>query len=129
VVQDTLRCMKQLMLGLLLCLPIMALAQPQRHTPRDSGNDFLHDCGEQVPALSDSDKVECLMYIAGLYDGLTSFQDASGIMLFDPPYGITMGQVKKIAEKYMNDHPSSLHEWTAKLVLKALMEAYPTKKR
>jgi hypothetical protein len=42
---------------------------------------------------------------------------------------VTVGQIEKVAVKYMNDHPEILDKPTSLLVLWALMDAYPAKKK
>ena len=67
------------------------------------------------------------MWMEGVLNGFRAYEGQSGRSLFDLPDDMTVGQLDKIAVKFMNDHPEALHRRSAVLVLWPLMKAYPVK--
>jgi len=51
------------------------------------------------------------------------------IILFDFPYGVTLGQVCAVTGKYLEDHPERLHEFAIISIINALNKAWPAKKK
>jgi len=93
-----------------------------------SGNDFLRICKAPGGPHADAISLICTTYIKGVWDGFYAYGAVTKIELYDFSANMTVGQVKKIVVKYMNDHPKQLHLPTAALILIALVDAYPPKK-
>jgi|ERR1035441_3501444 hypothetical protein len=95
-----------------------------------SGNDYLQSCEALTHAedLSVQD-VQCRTYTQGVVEGLTAYQTQSGGKLFIVTPNGNVSQVEKIIVKYMNDHPKDLDLATSRLILWALMDAYPVPKK
>jgi hypothetical protein len=122
--------MKHALLALLLCLLPMSLAQSDSPSDmQDSGNGFLRICEVSTHGETSAHGLECAVWISGVFEGLDAYNATSKTQLYEIPESLTMGQVAKIAVKYMNDHPKMLNVRTSKLVLYALMDAYPVKKK
>lgn len=129
---DTLRRMKHVLLALLVCFPVIAIAQSQN--VGDSGNDFLRLCETSVRSEAlppDKELVgalQCMAWMHGALDGFIAYNTASATRLFNIPTDVTVRQFSKIVVMYMNDHPKDLNQTTAWLALLAIMDAYPAKK-
>jgi len=129
--KGTLRRTRRLLLAMLLCMPITLVAGDDIGDMLDvakDGNHYLAFCvthidkAQQVGAIN---PIICSHWMSGVVAGFYAYESASHETLFDAPSGITVGQIEKIAVKYMNDHPQKLHEPTSLIVLWSLMDAYP----
>ena len=71
------------------------------------------------PAESDwQDSSTCRGFIAGVSASIT----------YCPMGDVTLGQLRKVAVKFLNDYPERLNEDAALLVMEALYKAFPCKK-
>jgi hypothetical protein len=115
----------------IVCLLLFCIAAvPQNSNQsfsdiRDSGNIFLAKCepGHVVSAEALSTTDFCLGYMTGL-------ADAVGMAMMPvtpscPPGNVTPGQMKRIALKYMHDHPEKTHKAAPVLIFEAWAEAFP----
>ncbi|MBM0416308.1 MULTISPECIES: Rap1a/Tai family immunity protein [Aeromonas] len=109
-----------LLVGYMLCLG--ALFPFTASAAFYSGNDLIEVCEstESDPVYFQKSS-ECRAYIAGVYDSFTGYE-------FCPPQDVTMGQVVKIAKKYISNNPELTHKQAMVLVLSSLIDAFPCKK-
>jgi len=112
-----------------LALPSAATnAQEARRAPitfdHDDGNWLQSTCAEYVKdSGGDNLKAgECAGYLKGFIEGwdLNGFA-SDGIRLCFPA-GVTTGQLAKIVNKYLNDHPEELHLDAANLLIHILSD-------
>ena len=90
----------------------------------------IYVCVKHLPTASfRKRRLNAPFWVTGLFNGFRGYEAVSHVSLFAAPDELTMGQVEKIAVKYMNDNPKRLNEPTAILVLAALIDAYPPKKK
>jgi Rap1a immunity proteins len=64
----------------------------------------------------------CMGYISGVSDSF------SGVF-FCPPSGVTLGQMKAMVKKYMDETPAKLHESASDVVVAALKKDFSCKKK
>ena len=93
----------------------MLLGSPASYATFKSGNDLAKDCWSD----SGFSKGICAGYVIGLTDIL------SGEGRICAPSAVTDGQVVRIVEKYLKEHPGVLHYAADSLVLIALKNAFP----
>lgn len=98
-----------------------------------TGMELLTEC-RQLVALLDEEKdvnlneaARCAGYIQGIHELTRLYQATKLPTLYCPPDTVTMGQVARIVEKYLRDHPAKLHEPGSILVTDAAKEAFPCK--
>lgn len=112
------------MISALLFVAILSQETP-RDVPREAlGHGFIEDCKADPaahPPATSSDawsarvaRTACTTYLEGLADGLTS----GGLLC--TPAGVTVGQLRAVVIKYLEDHPELLHEERFVLATKAL---------
>jgi hypothetical protein len=82
-----------------------------------TGNELLKFCNSE----DSFSQGMCLGYINGVSD---RDLDASGCL----PPDVTFGQMQKITEKYLDEHPKLLHLHATFLVMFALNDAFPCPK-
>jgi Rap1a immunity proteins len=117
--------MKKLLLvsGMLAFLTVVGV-HGQPATTSLTGMRLLKDCrAGQLPLTNQTS------YDAGYCDGLvhgvaTTAQVTNAITV---PDGVTGGQLQLVVIKYLSDHPESLNESDATLMLRALTAVYPHK--
>lgn len=73
----------------------------------------------------EASKSLCLGFVAGVADSFDCADTNFGYTWDRDQYNVTVGQLKKVSEKYLRDHPESLHLAAASLVARALSEAFP----
>jgi len=99
-----------------------------------TGNYLMQNCEEGKKAgvrnkVKAFDLGLCMGFINGAWDTLTLLQESIyGKRIFCAPEGVNLGQVKKIVEKYFNDHPEKMHRESTYLINDSLREAFPCPK-
>lgn len=73
--------------------------------------------------------VACVVWLDGVLNGFGSYERVYHLNAFDAPDTLTTGQIQKIVIKCMNDHPTELHLRMSLLVMAALGNAFPAKKK
>ena len=106
---------------LFLSLPVSA------HAGDFSGNQLYSMCDK----TGDARDTGCMAWIIGFTSGLFVAQTASkngddGVCI---PDGVTAGQARETIQKFVQDHPSTLHEMAAVISFAALKQAFPRSKR
>lgn len=125
-------------LGCALPLPV-AFAQ----SPSD-GDALIHNCslvvkmanGEEVNSpLDNLNAGECMGLVRGIMDTMTLWQsvDHGGPVDNTAMHGCIPDSIKtiqgaRIVVKYLNDHPERLHVPDTRLVLMAMVDAFPCSK-
>jgi hypothetical protein len=88
-----------------------------------SGADLYEFCTEGKG--SDQD-LSCVSYVHGFIDGMIVGNAARKGEWFCPPSaGISVEQGRLIAEKYLREHPESLHKEAGLLLMLAFVQAFP----
>lgn len=120
--------MKLALLTVLLCLPLVGLAQVDNGSElRNSGTDYLRICSPTPANQAKNYLAACNIWLTGVVDGLQAYNsNAKSLPLFDAPK-ITVGEASKLVAKFIADHPEKAQLPTAALVLGALAENYPRK--
>ena len=120
--------MKPVLLAILVCLPLVGLAQVDNGSElRNSGNDYLRICSPSPENQAKNYLAACNIWLTGVVDGLQAYNsNAKTLPLFDAPK-ITVGEASKLLAKFIADHPEKAQLPTAALVLGALAENYPHK--
>lgn len=83
-----------------------------------SGNQLKDHCNKADNLVSAG---LCMGYVEGVADA-NSF-------LFCTPPGVTVGQIRDVVKKYLNDNPAQLHKPGDDLATEALRSAFPCAKR
>ena len=105
---------------ILICL---ALASPLKAQEKLKGTDLYTAC-----TGAPRDQAECRMYIIGFFNGLGLAQIAARrkkLPLSCYPDDLTNLQASLIVEKYMRDHPETLHLSAITIAATALALAFP----
>ena len=120
--------MKSALLALLVCLPVLALAQSNSGAElRNSGTEYVRICGPTVQGQPNQYTGACNVWLTGVVDGMQAYNANMRVLpLFDAS-NINVGQVSKLVVNYVTGHPEQAQLPTAALVLGALVEAYPRK--
>lgn len=88
---------------------------------RSDGNELLQYCTDESPTLVGlNHSGRCFGYLKGFVDTMSLFALPNCM-----PDEVTMGQVRRIVVKHLQDHPAELHYSMVSLVNLALNEAYP----
>ena len=107
------RGMSALLLWLvLLSAPVFAQQNP------NSGNFWLAEC-------SNPTSIPCGYYLNGIDEFHTFISGAGGRKLYCAPYGVTIGQFRAVALKFLSENPARLHEPFIGLLLESLIRAFP----
>ena len=72
--------------------------------------------------------ISCIAYVRGFVDGMTLgyLTGKKSPLLYCPPRdGIAADQARLLVQKYLRDHPESLHLEAGNLAANALTEAFP----
>lgn len=106
----------------------------------DRGN--LEDTNDpgNLRAMARGDYVNgahCVGYVQGVIDDHFNCQlnEVSSTAAFDPakhfclPDGVSPNQAVRVVVKWLEDHPARLHEGAIDLVMSALKDGFPCKKR
>jgi hypothetical protein len=112
----------------------------------DTGLDLLHDCERISRDFNNlrehpsnmgwneiADAEHCSGYIAGMKDMLTMWnavnsvkhQETNSIMCV--PHEATIIELLRVVVKFLNDHPTELHDQAGFAVIEAWRNAYPCK--
>ena len=67
------------------------------------------------------DRMFAFGYVVAVFDSYEG-------LLWEEPLGITQGQVRDVAIRYLEEHPESRHEPAKNLLMAAFREAFPIKK-
>jgi hypothetical protein len=108
----------------IFALTMLAVASVQARADTDkafySGNELLKACEDH--------NLICPGYIAGVVDGaraIAHWEKLGNPGFCTPDNGVTLGQLRRIAENYMRANPQNLHLTASSLVLNAITEAFP----
>jgi hypothetical protein len=108
----------------LFCLVLFSLVGAAQQVPaasdvdiRLSGNNFLARCE------SKNDDSWNHGYCAGYVMGLSQLMESQGSIC--PRVHVTQAQFRRIAVKYMQDHPEKTDKLTVDLMLEAWVAAFP----
>lgn len=105
------------------------------HALASDGNDLVKGCSDVVRSM-DGLKARnlyaagsCLGLVSGVMDTLTIVDDSlpPKEKICYPSQGIPYGQAVRVVLKYLNDHPSDLHQNASVLTADALRTAYSCK--
>lgn len=95
---------------------------------RKTANWLVHTC---TKPSADNDNVDFSYGVCfGYFEGLLVMNQLLQIghhALFCPPDGVTVGELRLVFIKYMQDRPAALHENKHVMALKALNDAFPCK--
>jgi hypothetical protein len=114
-------------ISLLFMFMLLAFTHSQALAGFYSGNDL-------VPLMREADKAEANMSGADLAKAfeygayVIGVHDATEYFLHGTPADATKGQIIAVVSKYLKNHPEQWSEAAADLVIKALKEAFPSKK-
>jgi hypothetical protein len=114
-------------------LILLVLASPafgQAAAPSD-GNHLIEECATAI-RMMDSDNVRatstesrdgayCMGLVQGVGDALNEEDRIA------PPHAASVGQLVRVVDRYLHDHPEELAERNTLLVIKALKKAFPPK--
>lgn len=91
-----------------------------------TGSELLDECSE---ANSGFNSGVCIGYIIAIADVSNCSKDVGGKYVggfsWQPPEGVTIGQLEKVVAKWLNNHPEKLHFGASGLVADALKTAFP----
>ena len=99
-----------------------------------SGNDLLRGCtiflrvqdGDNASQQDASYAVLTMGYIEGVKRGCDMMQTAHGFKLpYAIPPDVDAGQIVRVIDKWLEDHPEKLHLPAEALILEALVQAFP----
>jgi hypothetical protein len=113
---------------LFLCLLSSAECPPAHAAASFDGVQLHEYCRlalQDEASLSASEHLEyaiCLSYVLGVAEGLGS---AGGDLCIPNDQGITNTELGAVVFRYLDTHPEQLHMRTARLVISALLAAYP----
>jgi hypothetical protein len=105
----------------------------------DTGLDLLNKCQPltRTPMnLSNSehgDAEYCMGYLLGMKDMLTAWTvtdehfKQQGRSTMCVPYEATTAELIRVVIKFLNDHPTKLHDQAGAVVINAFRDAYPCK--
>lgn len=115
---------------LLVTLALALSAGAQRVDITNTGNELITECAVAVRFMDTGANGNAAESFAsgdchGVVHGVSSVLQFSGELSI--PDGTTGGQLIRIVEKYLQDHPEELNESDSKLVVKALTKAFPKK--
>lgn len=122
--------MKPALLAILLCVPVLALAQSAGgggSELRNSGLEYARICGPSVQGQQSQYASACGIWLAGVVDGLQAYNTNLRSLPLFSANNLTLGQVSKQLLKYIADRPDKAQLPTAALVLGTLIENYPVK--
>jgi len=119
---------RMLVLAVACALPSISYGEQDAN----SGNSFKDLCARTAASGS------CIFWVIGLQNGLiagyvlSGSQDAYDVAQrkigYCLPKGVTSGQQTAVFEKYLGDHPESLHEDAQFLAIRSWREAWPCPK-
>lgn len=115
---------------LLYCMPGISTAEGT------TGTELLNQCKDAVNFMDNRGPTnfkvgQCLGYLNGLTEA-TNYNRKDNIRnvpYFCLPNDVTIGQEVMIVVKYLENNPEKLHEPSFSLVMKALKDAFPCKKK
>jgi Rap1a immunity proteins len=109
----------------LIAALLLALASPIANADT-TGNAWKESCDQQNDAYEVG---VCLGQVLGEVDGLTTgLWIGASTAPFCIPTGVTNGQIKDVAYKYVTDHPENRQLRLSVLVTSALIAAFPRSK-
>ena len=97
--------------------------------PSYTGEQLLHDCTENDD--SPEQTWHCIGFIEGVWAGATwiTYADKPKKPRFVLPEGSRLGDVTEVVIKFLKEHPKDLHFDAGVLVISALENGFPPKKR
>ena len=119
--------MERILILLTLLFPLVVFGQ---ETTVPDGNQLIVVCGTALRMMnthSDETAKEFTdtAYCQGLVHGISSTLQADGHI--NLPQGATLGQLIRVVDKYLSDHPERLAEPDAVLAIAALRKAFPVR--
>jgi hypothetical protein len=135
-----------------LLLALISISATADTADMYTGNGLLHVCKRGLNALDGvnqsnsnvEDGLKCINYLTGFdlsHDTIASYRAVERYgtkatldkqkqqQIYCLPTNVTMGQVARVVVKYLENDPQHLHLGSGALVLSALIEAYPCKKK
>jgi hypothetical protein len=109
----------------IICIGLIFLligASTNAEESRSDGNALLQDCTDPSDIFGMG---LCLGLLRGVRDTRTLYTIAPSAFSDCVPQEVTIGQVRSIVVKYLQDHPEKLHYRHALLVNFALSQAFP----
>lgn len=106
-----------------LAVMLLLSTQSQASSGYYNGGRLLKECkSDSALAIN-----VCLGYIVGMADYEDQLQDWSILdePIFCTPDGVTVGQLKKVVIKYLDERPERLHLTASSLTANALRTAFP----
>lgn len=102
------------------------LSGGERRTSFFFGNNVLEICSFESSGSNDgSDPTYCMGYIAGVVDAIRGVPLPDDMPTHCLPPNVTLGQLRQVVVKYLEDHPEKLHYSGDAIILAALAEAFP----
>ena len=115
--------MKRLLLAVVLVVGSQGVVAAG---PFYTGNTVLEWCNAFVNAIEPTKSGGCLGYVAGIAGANETFVGWGYMQpLWCIPEGVDAGQLARVAVKFMEDHPESLHVTASSLVANAFGVAFP----
>lgn len=93
-----------------------------------TGNELVENMRESDKADA-GDRTANFMKSAYYSGYIMGVSDVLNHMLFDLPPRVTVGQICSVVAKYLKNHPERWNELASELVMDALSEAFPLKKK
>jgi Rap1a immunity proteins len=99
--------------------------------PSYTGEQLLHDCTENDGPEQSWQSWHCIGFIEGVWAGATwiTYADKPKKPRFVLPESISLGDVTEVVIKFLKEHPKDLHFDAGVLVISALENGFPPKKR
>lgn len=129
---------------LLVCVLAACLAPRLAHSQdQEDGNELSLLCAPVLKVEADPSTVTqgeafrgaaCLSLVRGVGETMSYWQGHDADMRDAPghaciPDGVTPVQAAKVVIKFLNNHPSRLHERDVILILNALQDSFPCSKK
>ncbi|MFK4794650.1 Rap1a/Tai family immunity protein [Sphingobium sp. ZW T5_29] len=117
--------MMQKFIGFAAALGLSAGVPQAAHAQFQTGNQIYRDC--LVDRTDDAYYQKssfCMAYVSGAFDAILLARQVNGKPDCTPD-GLTVGQMRDVALKYMRDHPENRNLSAAGIVLLSIMDAWP----
>lgn len=124
--------------AVLLCLTAVPLAAQQPIPNVNDGNALQRECGAAIAQADDgpitnpddvergSDMGQCLGLVTGVWHThMVMVDDFGSREAFCATETISAGQMARIVDAYLKEHPAELTTWDTVLILRAFVNAFP----
>jgi hypothetical protein len=112
-------CRVTLIAALALTLQLCSMAGAEED--RDSGNAWHRKCtSENV-----TDRLMCTTYLEALSHGLSVATLYGAARIYCIPQGVTVGQMRKVVIRSLEQHPQDLHTGFSLLAVRAFRDSFP----